>query len=137
MTRLAAIPLLLLAGVSGCTTHIIAGARGTIADAETRQPIQGARVTRPYIPEAFPGARWDVPPGGLPARTVPSDRLGHFDLPPYHRSDFTLVSHLKPHGADGHFEITADGYETIVIRGRATSQTSWRVEAGEVLLKKP
>jgi len=137
MTRLAAILLLLVAGGLGCTTHIKAGARGKIIDAATGQPVQGAQIARPYMPEAFPGARWDVPPGGLPALTVASDRHGHFDLPPYRRSDFTLVSHLKPQGADGYFEITADGYETITIRGRATAQTAWRVEAGEVLLKKP
>jgi hypothetical protein len=137
MTRLSAILLLLVACASGCTTHIIAGARGKIVDAATGDPVPGAHITRPYIPEAFPGARWHVPPGGLPARTVTSDRRGRFDLAPYRRSDFTLVSHLKPHGADGHFEITADGYETITIRGRATPQTSWRIEAGEVLLKKP
>ena len=137
MTRLATIIALLAVCVSGCTTHIIAGARGQIVDAATGQPVQGARITRPYMPEELPGTPWDVPRGGLPARTVASDRGGHFDLPPYRRSDFTLVSHNMPHAANGHFEITADGYETIMIRGRATSQTSWRIELGEVLLKKP
>lgn len=122
---------------TGCTTPIKAGARGEIVDAMTGLPMQGARVTRSYIPEAYPGARWDVPPGGLPALTVVSDRHGHFDLPPYRRTDFTLVSHLKPHAADGRFEIAADGYEPRVIFGRATSQTSWRIEAGKVLLDKP
>ena len=122
---------------TSCTTHIKAGARGDVLDAATGLPVQGARVTRHYIPEAFPGARWDVPPGGLPALTVISDRRGHFDLPAYHRTDFTLVSHLKPHAVDGRFEIAADGYETRVIFGRATSQTSWRIEAGKVLLEKP
>jgi hypothetical protein len=136
-TRFGALLITLALCATGCTTHIKAGARGNIFDAATGLPIQGARITRPYIPEAYPGARWDVPPGGSPALTVISDRHGKFDLPPYHRTDFTLVSHLKPHGADGHFEIAADGYETKVISGRATAQTSWRVEAGKVLLKKP
>jgi hypothetical protein len=122
---------------TSCTTHIKAGARGDIVDAVTGLRVQGARVTRPYFPEVYPGAHWDVPPGGLPALTVISDLHGHFDLPPYRRSAFTLVSHLKPHAADGRFEIAADGYEPRVISGRATSQTSWRIEAGKVSLKKP
>jgi hypothetical protein len=122
---------------TSCTTHIKAGARGDIIDAVTGSPVQGARVTRPYIPEKYPGARWDVPPGGLPALTVISDRHGHFDLPPYRRTDFTLVSHLKPHFAEGRLEIAAEGYEPKVIFGRATSQTTWRIEAGRVLLEKP
>jgi hypothetical protein len=135
--RLSTILITLALCATGCTTHIKAGARGNIFDAATELPVQGARVTRPYIPEAYPGARWDVPAGGLPALTVTSDRHGHFDLPPYRRTDFTLVSHLKPHAADGKFEVAADGYEARVISGRATSRTSWRIEAGKVLLKKP
>jgi len=121
---------------TSCTTHIKAGARGDVVDAATGLPVQRARVTRPYIPEAYPGARWDVPPGGLPALTVVSDRHGHFNLPPYRRTDFTLVSHLKPHASDGRFEIAADGYKSKVIFGRATSQTSLQIEAGKVLLEK-
>jgi len=122
---------------TSCTTHIKAGARGEIVDAVTGLRVQGARITRPYIPEAYPGARWDVPPGGLPALTVISDRHGHFDLLPYRSSVFTLVSHLRPHAASGRFEIVADGYEPRVISGRATSQTSWRIEAGKVSLERP
>jgi len=135
--KFSAMLVILALYTTSCTTHIKAGARGDIFDAVTGLPVQGARVTRPYIPEVYPGARWDVPPGGLPALTVISDRHGHFDMPPYHRTDFTLVSHLKPHAADGQFEIAADGYGPRVIFGRATSQTSWRVEAGKVLLEKP
>jgi hypothetical protein len=118
--------------VTGCSTTIVAGARGNIFDASTGLPVQDARVTRPRVSGGYL-----IPKGGLPASTVVSDRHGHFDLPPYRHTVFTLVSKLKPHGADGHFEIAADGYEARIISGRATSQTSWRIKAEKILLKKP
>jgi len=118
--------------VTGCSTTIVPGAKGDIFDASTGLPVHDARVTRP----AHPGG-YLIPEGGLPALTVVSDRRGRFDLPPYRHTVFTLVSELNPRGADGWFEIAADGYEARVISGRATSRTSWRIEAGRVLLKKP
>ena len=118
--------------VTGCSTTIVPGAKGVIFDASTGLPVQDARVTRP----AHPGG-YLIPKGGLPALTVVSDGHGRFDLPPYRHTVFTLVSELKPRWADGSFEIAADGYEARVISGRATSRTSWRIEAGKVLLKKP
>jgi hypothetical protein len=119
--------------VTGCSTTIVAGARGNVFDAVTGLPVQDARVTRPRV-----GGGYLIPGGGLPALTVVSDRQGHFDLPPYHHTVFTLVSELKPHGGlEGHFKIEADGYETRVISGEATSHTSWRIKAEKVLLKKP
>ena len=89
---------------TGCSTTIVAGARGDIFDAATGLPVQDARVTRPQTPGGYL-----IPKGGLPALTVVSDHHGHFDLPPYRHTVFTLVSELKPHWADGHFEIAADG----------------------------
>ena len=115
--------------VTGCSTTIVAGARGDIFDASNGLPVQNAKVTRPRIPGGYL-----IPRGGLPASTVVSDCHGHFDLRPYRHTVFTLVSELKPQAADGSFEIAADGYEARVISGRATSRTSWRIEAGKVLL---
>ena len=130
--RFAAILFVFALCVTGCSTTIVAGAKGDVVDASTGLPVQDARVTRPRVSGGYL-----IPKGGLPALTVVSDRHGYFDLPPYRHTVFTLVSELEPHGADGSFEIAADGYETKVISGRATAQTSWRVEAGKVLLKKP
>jgi hypothetical protein len=130
--RFGAILITLALCVTGCSTTIVPGARGDIFDASTGMPVQDARVTRPRVPGGYL-----IPEGGLPALTVVSDRHGHFDLPPYRHTAFTLVSELKPHAADGSFEIAADGYETRVISGRATSRTSWRIKVEKVLMKKP
>jgi hypothetical protein len=116
--------------LTGCSTTIVAGAKGDVIDASTGLPVQDARVTRPRVSGGYL-----IPEGGLAGTTVVSDRHGHFNLPPYRHTVFTLVSHLHPHGAlDGSFKVAANGYETRVISGQATSQTSWRVEAGKVLI---
>jgi hypothetical protein len=130
--RFDAMLIALVLCVTGCSTTIVAGARGDLFDASNGLPVQNAKVTRPRIPGGYL-----IPRGGLPASTVVADRHGHFDLPPYHHTVITLVSELKPWGADGSFEVAAEGYETRVISGRATSRTSWRIEAGKVLLNKP
>ena len=132
ITRFGAMLITVAMCVAGCSTTIVPGARGDLCDATTGLPVQDAKITRPRVPGGYL-----IPKGGLPALTVVSDRHGHFDLPPYHHTVFTLVSELKPHAAHGSFEIAADGYETRVISGRATSRTSWRVATEKVLLKKP
>ena len=118
--------------LTGCSTTIVAGAKGNIFDATTGLPVQGARITRPPVSGGYL-----IPKGGLPALTVISDSHGHFNLPPYRHTVFTLVSELHPDGADGSFEIAANGYESNIISGRATSRTSWQIEVDKVLLKKP
>ena len=130
--RFGAMLIALALVLTGCSTTIVAGARGDVFDATTGLPVQDATVTRPHISGGYL-----IPKGGLPALTVVPDRHGHFDLPPYRHTVFTLVSELKPQAADGSFKIAAAGYETRVISGRATSRTSWRIEAQKVLLKKP
>jgi hypothetical protein len=132
MTRIATLLLMLAICVAGCSTHTVAGARGTIIDAATGTPVQGARITRPSIRDD-----WGLQPQGLPAETVTSDSHGRFDLPPVRHRLLTVTYHIKEFGVAGSFIVSADGYVTHAVSGMATATNSWRVEAGEIVLKKP
>jgi hypothetical protein len=103
-----------------------------IIDAATGTPVQGARITRPSIRRD-----WGLPTQGLPAETVTSDSHGRFDLPPIRHTLLTVTYHVKEFGVPGSFLVSADGYVTYTVSGIATATNSWRVEAGQVVLKKP
>jgi hypothetical protein len=134
------LPLPLL--MTGCYTYTQAsGAVGKVVEADTGAPIQGARITRPYIDgRYFPGGpkvRMGVPLEGLPEITVLSDKNGHFDLPPATGSQSALVMQLhNPETMSESVVISEGGHATINLQGFATSRTRWRVDFGRVLLEK-
>jgi hypothetical protein len=49
----------------------------------------------------------------------------------------TVAYHVKEFGVPGHFLVSAEGYATNTVFGIATATNSWRVEAGQVVLKRP
>jgi len=137
MTRLVTTLLLLTLLLTGCHTAIQApGAFGKVVDADTGAAVRGATITRPPV-TALWGFKWLPPEERLPAVTIASDKRGAFSLPP---ATQTRVAHMyfpNPHEIRGSFLVSADGYATNELHGTATSRTHWRVDFGQVLLRKP
>ena len=131
--------LLLATCATGCYTNVRApGATGRVIDATTGLPVRGARITRPTVPEGFSWSqRVYVPPGGLPAVTISSDKRGDFDLSPALHTQIAFLYRVNPYSITGSFFVSADGYATNELHGVATSRTSWRAELGQILLRKP
>jgi hypothetical protein len=138
MTRLAML-LLLATCVTGCYTNVRApGVTGRVIDTTTGLPVKGACITRPAVPGGYSFSQQVyLPPGGLPAVTILSDKHGNFDLSPALHTQFAFMYHPNPYSINGAFLISAEGYATNELHGVATSRTSWRVEVGKVLLSKP
>ena len=142
MTRVVLILAPLALCLSGCYTCVRApGAIGKVLDADTGAPVQGAHITRPYIagPRWIDGlqGRMEVPPDGLPAETVSSDKSGRFDFPPVTHTQIAFMYHPNPKSISESFVISADGYATNQLQGVATSRSRWRVDLGRISLKKP
>src|SRR5690348_2185609 len=131
MTRWFALVLLATLN-TGCYTSVRApGATGLVIDARTRVPIQGVRVTRP----AEAGGQY-LSPESLPALTVVSDKKGRFDLPPILHTQIAFMYSPNPYSITGSFRVSAEGYLTNDLHGAASRRTSWRVELGQITLKK-
>jgi hypothetical protein len=133
------VPLLLVSVllVTGCYTYTRApGAVGRVVDADTGAPVQGARITRPFITGGL-GGRLGVPSEGLPATTISSDRSGRFDLAPATHTQIAFMYLHNPESISGSFTDSADRYATNQLQGIATSRSLWRVELGRVLLTRP
>ena len=118
--------------LTGCHSFTRApGAVGQIIDAESRAPISGARITRPFIPSGGIG----IPAEGIPVTVVLSDRRGRFDLPPARHTQFAFMHLRNPESISGSFTVSSDGYGTNQVQGVASSHTLWRVNCGQIPLK--
>jgi hypothetical protein len=64
-----------------------------------------------------------IVPGGLPAVTVLSDKLGKFEISPASHTDIAFMYLHNPPSLSGEFVIKANGYTTNEMRGIATLST--------------
>ncbi|HEY5914614.1 MAG TPA: hypothetical protein VJA21_28830 [Verrucomicrobiae bacterium] len=128
MTRIATTSLLaLLLITTGCVSYIQAPeAIGRVYDAETGQPLRGARVTRSAMNQS-----WYLPQG-LPEKTVTTGRYGRFRVPEARGWDLLLHLHETPESFTAGYRIDADGYTGTNVTGFANSNTLWRVELGHI-----
>lgn len=136
LTRLASLLLPLTFLLTGCYTTIQApGAVGNVVDAATGAPVRGAHIARPFVSGGL-GGRMGLPPEGLPAITVLTDKSGRFNLPPATHTQIAFMILRNPESMSGSFTISADGYSTNELQGIATASAHWRVNLGQVFLKK-
>lgn len=136
MTRLATSLILLTLLLTGCHTAIQApGAFGKVVDADTGAAVHGAIITRPAVTGLW-GFKW-IPPERLPAMTIASDKRGAFSLPAATQTHIAHMYFPNPHEIHASFLISADGYATNELHGTATSRRGWRVDFGQVLLRRP
>ena len=133
MTRLFTL-LILTACSGGCARYTFVhapGATGRLIDPVNNVWLSGARITRPAM---MSQRDHDL---ALPSITVHADKNGNFDLPPFRESKWVFIYRRNPYSITSSFLVTADGYTTNELHGVATSRISWRVEFGEVILRKP
>jgi hypothetical protein len=121
--------LLPLVFIAGCVSYIQRPeAIGVVVDAETGNPIRGAKVTCPAVARS-----WNVPKG-FPEITVTTGRYGRFRFPAKGDSNFLLSFNTTPKMFTSTFTIQADGFMATNITGHASSNTLWRFEFGRIRL---
>jgi hypothetical protein len=130
MKRFSVMLPLLAVLATGCVYRTITapGVKGRVIDSATGAPVHGARITRP-LTTSFDGARV------APAITITSDRNGNFNLRPRFHICIHCYRFVEDEAA-GDFQVTANGYATNNVHGRADKSTHWRVQAGEIFLKR-
>lgn len=134
MVRIAVLLLMPLLATGCYTTVREPGALGSVVDATTGAPLPHARITRTYIPDEQFRVRPPLAQNELKPATVLSDKRGHFDLPPETHTQIAFMYLPNPDHVLGSFLVSADGYATNRVQGRATSRTLWRVQLGRVPL---
>jgi len=77
-----------------------------------------------------------IPAEGIPITIVLSDSRGEFDLPPDSHTQFGFMHLRNPESLSGSFAVSANGFGTNQMKGVANRQTLWRVNCGQIVLRK-
>ena len=130
MHRLVLLSFLLIL-TTGCYTEYRApGAVGRVVDAQTGDPLRGARVTRMATSDPSYDRK-------VPSATVTTDKSGKFNLPPDAQTQLRFMYLRNPDFLRGSFSVSGEGYRTNEVSGTASARTFWRVELGTIQIHKP
>jgi hypothetical protein len=122
--------------LTGCYTSIQApGAVGKVVDARTGTPLERARITRIRISGRLEGTTGMTPELEIPDTTW-SDKRGSFNLPPILQEKLKFMYLQPPKEIPGSFLVRREGYATQELAGVATRRSRWRVDLGQVPLRR-